>query len=67
VSARDASRRVAAQESYQSTPESDQRDVKCAMTAKVVGTALHYIDGNTGVISSAKLQRVLSREAGVFW
>jgi hypothetical protein len=54
VSACQPSRRAAAEENHHNTDESDQREVKCAVISKAVGTALHYIDGSTNFVSRAK-------------
>jgi hypothetical protein len=54
VSACQPGRRVAAEERHHNTDESNQREVKCAVITKAVGTALHDFDRSTNVVSRAK-------------
>ena len=54
VCARQPTGRADAEESYHDADESNQRELKCAVIAKAVGTALHCFDGSTNVVSRAK-------------
>jgi hypothetical protein len=54
VSACQPSRRAAAEENQHNTDESNQREVKCAVIVKAVGTALHNTDRSTNIVSRAK-------------